>query len=54
LLRAERSPPPCTALAADLDTFRQALTGGIQILLAGRPESDSPDPQVPAASSWPR
>jgi hypothetical protein len=46
LLRAERSPALRTALAADLDAFRQALTVGIQSLLAGQPESDSPDPQA--------
>jgi AcrR family transcriptional regulator len=46
LLRAERSPPLRTALAAELDAFRQALTVGIQSLLAGQPESDSPDPQA--------
>jgi hypothetical protein len=34
LLRAERSPPLRTALAADLDAFRRALTAGIQWLLA--------------------
>lgn len=49
LLRAERSPPLHTALAADLDAFRRALTAGIQSLLAGQPESASPDP--PAAAS---
>lgn len=49
LLRAERSPTLRTALAADLDTFRQALTGGIQTLLAGQPESASPDPQSAAS-----
>jgi AcrR family transcriptional regulator len=49
LLRAERSPPLRTALAADLDAFRQALTAGIQRLLAGQPESASPDPQAAAS-----
>jgi AcrR family transcriptional regulator len=49
LLRAERSPPLRTALAADLDAFRQALTAGIQSLLAGQPESASPDPQAAAS-----
>src|SRR5450755_1542416 len=37
LLRAERSVPLRAALAADLDTFRQALTGGIQAVLAASP-----------------
>jgi len=46
LLRAERSPSLRTALAAELDAFRQALTVGIQSLLAGQPESASPDPQA--------
>lgn len=49
LLRAERSPPLRTALAADLDRFRQALTGGIQSLFIGQPESASPDPQAVAS-----
>jgi AcrR family transcriptional regulator len=49
LLRAERSPPLHTALAADLDAFRQALTAGIQSLLADHPESASPDPQAAAS-----
>jgi AcrR family transcriptional regulator len=49
LLRAERSPPLRTALAADLDAFRQALTAGIQSLLAGQAESASPDPQAAAS-----
>jgi AcrR family transcriptional regulator len=49
LLRAERSPALRTALAADLDAFRTALTGGIQNLLAGQPESASPDPGAAAS-----
>lgn len=49
LLRAERSPPLRTALAADLDAFRRALTARIQSLLAGQPESASPDPQAAAS-----
>ncbi|MDQ6804905.1 MAG: TetR/AcrR family transcriptional regulator [Actinomycetota bacterium] len=49
LLRAERSPALRTALAADLDAFRQALKGGIQSLFAGQPESASPDPQAAAS-----
>jgi AcrR family transcriptional regulator len=53
LLRAERSPPLRTALAADLDAFRQALTVGIQSLLAGQPSLIRRIPRPPAASSWP-
>jgi hypothetical protein len=49
LLRAERSPALHTALAADLDTFRQALTSGIQSLLARQTESASPDPKAAAS-----
>jgi AcrR family transcriptional regulator len=49
LLRAERSVAVRTALAADLDAFRQALTGGIESLLAGQPESACPDPQATAS-----
>ncbi len=49
LLRAERSPPLRAALAADLDAFRQALTAGIQSLLAGHPEPVSLDPQTAAS-----
>jgi AcrR family transcriptional regulator len=49
LLRAERSLALRTALAADLDAFRQALTGGIQAVLTGQPESASPDPQAAAS-----
>jgi len=49
LLRAERSPALRTALAADLDEFRQTLTAGIQRLLAGGSGSASPDPQAAAS-----
>jgi AcrR family transcriptional regulator len=49
LLRAERSLSLRTALAADLDAFRTALTSGIQGLLAGQPESVMPDPQAAAS-----
>ncbi len=49
LLRAERSLPLRTALAADLDAFRQALTGGIQSLLARQTGAPSPDPQAAAS-----
>lgn len=49
LLRAERSIPLRTALAADLDAFRQALTGGIEGLVAGQPGSVAPDPQAAAS-----
>jgi AcrR family transcriptional regulator len=49
LLRAERSVPLRTALAADLDAFRKALTGGIEGLLASQPASASPDPQAAAS-----
>ena len=49
LLRAERALALRTALAADLGAFRQALTGGIHTLLAGQPESASPDPQAAAS-----
>jgi AcrR family transcriptional regulator len=49
LLRAERSVALRTALAADLDAFRSALTAGIQSLLARQPESASPDPQAAAS-----
>jgi len=49
LLRAERSPALRTALAADLDAFRQALTAGIENLLASEPEAPSPDPQAAAS-----
>jgi AcrR family transcriptional regulator len=50
LLRAERSVQLRSALAADLDTFRQALTSGIESLFAGQPESAAcPDPQAAAS-----
>ncbi len=49
LLRAERSLSLRTALAADLDAFRKALTSGIQTLLADQPESASPDAQAGAS-----
>jgi AcrR family transcriptional regulator len=49
LLRAERSLPLRAALAADLDAFRAALTGGIQAVLTGQPVSASPDPQAAAS-----
>jgi AcrR family transcriptional regulator len=49
LLRAERSARLRTELAADLDAFRQALTAGIENLLAGQPETAVPDPQVAAS-----
>ncbi len=49
LLRAERSPPLRTALAADLAAFRTALTNGIQGLLATQPESASLDPEAAAS-----
>jgi hypothetical protein len=49
LLRAERSPRLRTALAADLDAFRQTLTRGIARVLAGQPESALPDPQAAAS-----
>src|SRR5450755_4345180 len=49
LLRAERSVALRTELAADLDAFRQALTAGIENLLAGQPETAGPDPRVAAS-----
>jgi len=49
LLRAERSVRLRTELANELDAFRQALTAGIENLLAGRPEAAGPDPQVSAS-----
>jgi len=49
LLRAKRSLPLRTALAADLDAFRSALTAGIQSLLARQTEAASPDPQAAAS-----
>ncbi len=49
LLRAERSPPLRTALAADLQAFRSALSSGIERLLAKDSGLTSPDPQVAAS-----
>jgi AcrR family transcriptional regulator len=49
LLRAERSLPLRTALAADLNAFRTALTSGIQGLLARQSESALPDLQAAAS-----
>jgi AcrR family transcriptional regulator len=50
MLRAERSVTLRTALAADLDAFRQALTSGIESLLAGQPEpAVCPDPEAAAS-----
>lgn len=49
LLRAERSPPLRTALAADLQAFRSALSSGIERLLAMDSALTSPDPQVAAS-----
>lgn len=49
LLRAERSPRLRTALAVDLDAFRQTLTRGIASILAGQPGSALPDPQAVAS-----
>jgi AcrR family transcriptional regulator len=49
LLRAERSVRLRTELAGDLDAFRQALTGGIENLLAGQSEAACPDPQAAAS-----
>ncbi len=49
LLRAERSVRLRMELANELDAFRQALTAGIESLLAGQPESACPDPQAAAS-----
>jgi AcrR family transcriptional regulator len=49
LLRAERSVRLRTELAADFDAFRQALTAGIENLLAGQAETAMPDPQAAAS-----
>lgn len=49
LLRAERSLPLRTALAANLDAFRAALTSGIQGVLARQSKPALPDAQAVAS-----
>ncbi len=49
LVRAERAPELRASLAADFDELRSAVTRGVQLLLADKSESSSPDPKIAAS-----